>query len=178
MRGVVDRSVIEEDEVLVRGTSAYIEARAGFSHGSNAGQREYGPQDIRFTQDGRDLLDRLDADAFNPHLKGLDIRSFFRHDRSRDQAGNEFLHFNVQFSIGVEHDLPLGVFHASAADLQYMSSTGKGQREIAVGIRDRADGRMLDIDSGADEGLAIADIPYVAYQRGIPGSQVIGRDAD
>ena len=69
MRGVVNRSVVEGDEVLVWRAATHAEARGAFRCGLYARQQLYRLDDVDFTHQSRDLPDSHHLEFLHAHGK-------------------------------------------------------------------------------------------------------------
>ena len=67
MAGVVDGTVIEEDEVLVSRASADVEPAGGLSHTLDAREGQDGFQHVGLSEGGRYLGDGIDTDTLYAH---------------------------------------------------------------------------------------------------------------
>src|ERR1043165_3479098 len=98
MGGVVDGGIIEEDQVLIGGAAANVEARAGLAYRRDPREGDHGAEDVRFTEDGGHLFYGADVDPCYPHLERLYIGLFFGDYGSGLEAGDELFHFDVQLA--------------------------------------------------------------------------------
>src|SRR5258708_808140 len=120
---------------------------------------------MRFSEYGGDLVDRFDIDPLNTHLQGFYVRFFLGYHRRGYQGWDKIFHFDIQLTIRMEQYLASRVLHTCAADPDDMPAFCQPEREVAVGIRDGADGWIIEINRRADEGFAIAGVPDISYQR-------------
>ena len=68
MARIIDRSFVEQDQVLVGRSAAYVESARGFAHRFHARQRQHHFQRVGFAEDDRNGLDDIHADFFDSQL--------------------------------------------------------------------------------------------------------------
>jgi len=71
MRGVEDRRLVQQDEVLVGIAAAHVKTVGPFAHGRNPGKQANGPNDVCLTQQLRQFFHFLGADLGNRYLCGF-----------------------------------------------------------------------------------------------------------
>ena len=162
---VIDRAVVEEDQVLVRRPAPHVKAARGLAHRLHAGKRHDYLHDIHLAERHRDILYILHLQAFHSHRRIPHVGDLLGGDRDLLQGVDLFLQLYIQLAVGIKHDLPPGVFHAHALDVQLVPSGREAQRIIAVSVGSGPDHRVLHEHGHAHHRLAGLEIADIAGHR-------------
>ena len=170
MRGVVDRAVVEQDEVLVRGAAADVEAAGGFAHGLDARQGEHGFDDVSLAEGGRDLVD-----DFHPHPLQADLgvavaRHGIRGDHGAGQGRDFLLHHDVERTAVPDFEGQVEVFEGVAAEIQLVVADGQGEAVESRGIGDGVGAGLVVVDGHAGHRFAAGDVAHVAADEDLAGA--------
>ena len=162
---VIDRAVVEEDQVLVRRPAPHVKAARGLAHRLHAGERHDYLHDIHLPECHRYILYILHLQAFHSHRRIPHVGDLLGGDRDLLQGVDLFLQLYIQLAVGIKHDLPPGVFHAHALDVQLVPSGREAQRIIAVSVGSGPDHRVLHEHGHAHHRLAGLEIANIAGHR-------------
>ena len=99
---VVDRSAVEQDQVLVGRTAAHVEAARGLAHRLDARQRHDDLQGVRLAEDHRHILDHIDAHLLDAHLRGTVLRHALGGDDGALQGKDFLFHHDVERPVAVD----------------------------------------------------------------------------
>ena len=151
MRGVVHRRVVEENEVLVRASTADVKSAVALTGAGDARQELQHFQYVHFTQQRRQRFDLLYLNGCPPHVGAggvvrpfADHRGLFKSDDSR-------------FEPDVVHGLPGGELNllgleADEAHSNGVGIIGKGQAVETVEVGGSASA-VVDRDDAGSENL-------------------------
>ncbi len=149
---VVDGTAVEEDEVLVGGAAAHIEAAGSFAHRLDTRQGHHHLQGVGLAKDHRHVLDHIDADLLDAQLGGPVLRHTLRGDDGPFQREDLLLHHYVESAVAIDHQVELQILQRIAAEAQLAGSHRQGQFVVAIFV-------------GRGETLARLVIHRYAHQR-------------
>ena len=135
VRGVVYDAVVEQDEVLVCGTAAHVEAAGGLAHGLDSGKRKHGLDYVSLAKRGGDFLDDVHPHALDAHF-GVAMAGYrVCGDHGAGEGGDFFFHHHIQAAVVPDLERKVEVFQRVAAEAQVAVSHGDGHTVEAVCVR-------------------------------------------
>ena len=164
VRGVVDGAVVEQDEVLVGGAAADVEAAGRLAHGLHARQGEDGLDDVAFAEGARDLVDYLHPDALDAHHGVAVVGDRVGGDHGAREGEDLLFHHDVEHAVVPDLEGQVHVLERVTAEVQEVVADGQGQAVEAGGVGDGVGARPVVVDRHAHEGLAAGDVADVAAE--------------
>ena len=175
---VVDRPAVEQDEVLVGGAAADVEAAGGLAHRFDAGKRHHHLQGIGLAEGHRHVFDQVDAHLLDAHLRGAVLRhALGRHHRSLERI-DFLLHHHVERAVIVDHQVKYHVFVGENTESQLVGTRRQRNLVESEGIGLGKGLSVRKIDRNARERLAAGDVAHVAADGGPAGLADAVRVAD
>ena len=169
VRGIIDSSVVEQNQVLVYGTAAHIETAGSLTHGFNAGQTENGLDDVTFAEGGGNLVDNFYPDALDANLCITVVRQGVGRYHSPGEGQDLFFHHHIQHAIVPNLQVKMRIIQRVTAQAQQIVPHRKGNPVKTGGVGDGICAAFLVIDRNAYEGFSgrnVADMPaYVGFPR-------------
>ena len=135
MSRIINRTSIQEHQVLVGRATTHIEATGRFAYRLHTRQGLHHLQHIHFAHSGRNVLQERWSNLFHPQCRTLDCfhtstsyQYFFEHQVL-------FFQFDANIGIGIQHQLTTGILHTDALQLQHIVSRSQFDFETSVHIR-------------------------------------------
>ena len=135
VRGVVDGSLVDEDEVLVVGAAAHEQPRRGVADGLHARLHLHRLEDVGLAKHARQFAYRVDGQHLGMELVLL-LRTLHSCRLNSDftQTHSVFLQLDFQGLVGIELNFYFFGVVAQIGALQLVFSSGQTQRIEAVAI--------------------------------------------
>jgi len=131
---IINRTSIQEHQVLVGRATTYIEATGRFAYRLHTRQGLHHLQHIHFAHSGRNVLQERWSNLFHPQCRTLDCfhtstghQYFFEHQVL-------FFQFDANIGIGIQHQLTTGILHTDTLQLQNIVSRSQFDFETSVHI--------------------------------------------
>ena len=166
VRRVVDGGVVEQNQVLVGGPAAHVQAGAAFAHRLHPRQRQNHAQNVGFAKHRGHLAHGLDVELFQAHLQAGHVLVLLGFHHYFLQRHHVFFHLNVEPAVVAQYHLAARVLDAHAADFQLVRAHGQRQREGPELVGADPDFSRLRVDGGPNHRLARLVVADASGQRG------------
>ena len=134
MRRVVDGPLVPLDEVLVGSAPSHIQPGGRFAHGLNTRKRLYYLDDVQFAESGRDGFQVLGYQGLYAHLYALHVVYLVGRNGYFLQCLHLVFQFDVQCSVSVHHQSPVGIDDTYAGHFNVHLALGYIQHIMPVAI--------------------------------------------
>ena len=162
---VIHRTAVEQDQVLVGGAAADIEAARSLAHRFHARQGHHHLQGVGFTESYRYVLDQVDAHPFDAHLRRTVLRHAFRRDHGSLEGIDFLFHHHVEGAVVIDHQVEKHVFIGKTTETQFIGPARDRNLVESEGVGLGKGPAVLEIDRDARQGLAAGDVAHIAADR-------------
>ncbi len=135
MAGVVNRRIVEQDEILIRSPAANVKTTVAFTCRLNPGQHLNGFQDIDFTHQCWEALDGGHGHFGFAQVCAFRILTSASNNLSRTYGDGLRRHGHIPFNVGISlhRGCNRGIANESALQFGWTTRQGEAEKTVDVG---------------------------------------------